>query len=704
MGLSFNIRNNQEKLSEIKINYKGYLPESLSNNLYNSIAKIQLNNRIVGTGFFLKIYMNKKKRFFLLTNSHLITRKNIENNLFFNIIYGKKEEENIKLIKLDKNERFIRIFENSPDIILIEIIESDNISEDRFLIPDYNYKNGYDIYLEKDIYSVGYIDLLKGEKSLFLGTILKINDYKFAHSLDYPSLTSVSPICLKNCVIGITDGKDKNNNWGIFIGALLDELIKSEMRDSTISTLSNVEYSNDYKIYKKPKLLNNSLEGSFSENNIMDKILKKDCKPKEDYYEFFNFLNTEKRNDYFVNISIFNKKEYIKLKAEFFKKYEEKSLSEVEKASCGSFLGMAIGDAIGSRVEFAPLLYGKKIIKDMGKDRGGNFQLLPGQWTDNTSMGICIADSLIEKKKFDPKDIMLRLILWSKYGYNNCFRFDNSRTNKTSLGLGATVKQSINIFINNHGKNEYAIKGNPNASGNAPLMRNAAIPIYYFREDEKSAMDFAKKQSKITHQGEEVACCCKLLTYIINKILDYKSSSMFNSKKQIIKHKTVYSIQTPYTSIGKYTLKDILDNLDGFKCENNSVNCLARSLQEGNSRERNWNWKDPKFKFNEERAKESPNFIGSYCMDGFSMALHALYTTNNFKDSILKVANLCADSGSISSIVGQIAGAFYGLYEKNSIPNEWILTLNEWDKNEIALRGYILCKLNQKISNKIIYS
>ena len=123
MGLSLDIRNNQGKLSEIKINYKGYLPESLSNKLYNSIAKIQLNNIIIGTGFFIQIYMNKKKSFYLLTSSHLITRKHIEHNLYFNIIYGKKENEIIKIIKLDINERFIRIYdENSIDITLIEII------------------------------------------------------------------------------------------------------------------------------------------------------------------------------------------------------------------------------------------------------------------------------------------------------------------------------------------------------------------------------------------------------------------------------------------------------------------------------------------------------------------------------------------------------------------------------------------------------
>ena len=80
-------------------------------------------------------------------------------------------------------------------------------------------------------------------------------------------------------------------------------------------------------------------------------------------------------------------------------------------------------------------------------------------------------------------------------------------------------------------------------------------------------------------------------------------------------------------------------------------------------------------------------------MDGLAMALHVLYITNNFKDAILKAVNLCGDADSLGSIVGQIGGAYYGL---DSIPEEWINTLNKWDHNEIALRGYILCNLNIK--------
>ena len=59
---------------------------------------------------------------------------------------------------------------------------------------------------------------------------------------------------------------------------------------------------------------------------------------------------------------------------------------------------MAIGDAIGARVEFSPLEYDKKDITDMGKKPAGKFNLKPGQWTDDTSMGLCLADSLIEKE------------------------------------------------------------------------------------------------------------------------------------------------------------------------------------------------------------------------------------------------------------------------------------------------------------------
>ena len=137
------------------------------------------------------------------------------------------------------------------------------------------------------------------------------------------------------------------------------------------------------------------------------------------------------------------------------------------------------------------------------------------------------------------------------------------------------------------------------------------------------------------------------------------------------------------------TIQNILKDLKDFNCKYESVNYLAHSKPE-DDKNRNWNWKDPDFKYSEYRSKLQPGYIGSYCMDGLAMALHALYKTNSFKEAILKGVNLCGDADSVGSVIGQIAGAFYGL---DSIPKDWIETINKWDNNEIALRGYILCHL-----------
>ena len=401
-------------------------------------------------------------------------------------------------------------------------------------------------------------------------------------------------------------------------------------------------------------------------------IMKKDCKKKKDYYEFFNFIKTNRNRAFFIKASIFDNDDYNIYRKEFNNKLKgnkDISFTELEKSCIGSILGMAIGDAIGARVEFLPLNYDFNKIVDMGNGPGGKFKLEPGQWTDDTSMGLCIADSLIEKKgEFNARDIMMRFILWWFCGYNNAFRFDKNRPKKNSVGLGGNISESIYQFVKSNGKNEYTISGDKKTSGNGSIMRNAAIPICYFREEGK-ALEYAKRQSLITHQGDEAAGCCQLMTFIIIKILELKRDNIK----------------------GNNNLVKILDNLkDDFKCGYKSVNYLAQSRQEGTDKNRNWNWKDKNFRYSEYRAEKQPGYIGSYCMDGLSMALHILYTTDNFKDAILKAVNLCGDADSLGSIVGQIAGAYYGL---DSIPENWITTLNKWDNNEIALRGYILYNL-----------
>ena len=129
------------KKADIKV-----ISESSSEKLYNSIVRVNagLNEKelISGTGFFIKLNLNNETRNYLITCNDVINEKFIADKKTIKIYYRKiTEEKNIE-IKLDKSKRDIKFFKNSLNVTLIEIIKEDKISEDKFLLPDMNYKQG----------------------------------------------------------------------------------------------------------------------------------------------------------------------------------------------------------------------------------------------------------------------------------------------------------------------------------------------------------------------------------------------------------------------------------------------------------------------------------------------------------------------------------------------------------------------------------
>ena len=93
----------------------------------------------------------------------------------------------------------------------------------------------------------------------------------------------------------------------------------------------------------------------------------------------------------------------------------------------GSLLGLAAGDALGTTLEFrSPGSF--EPLKDM--IGGGPFRLAPGQWTDDTSMALCLAESLIECRGFDLIDQLERYVRWYREGYlsstGGCFDIGNT--------------------------------------------------------------------------------------------------------------------------------------------------------------------------------------------------------------------------------------------------------------------------------------
>mmetsp|Transcript_84615 Transcript_84615/g.248120 ORF Transcript_84615/g.248120 Transcript_84615/m.248120 type:complete len:265 (-) Transcript_84615:17-811(-) len=109
--------------------------------------------------------------------------------------------------------------------------------------------------------------------------------------------------------------------------------------------------------------------------------------------------------------------------------------------------------------------------------------------------------------------------------------------------------------------------------------------------------------------------------------------------------------------------------------------------KEGWKADRNWNWKDPNFRYSPGRAASNPDYIGSYCMDNLAMALHCVWSTSTFSECLLKVVNMCGDSDTVAAVAGQIAGAIYGV---SAVPAIWRELLERWDGGDVAFKAWLL--------------
>ena len=210
----------------------GGVDKDISNKLYNSMTKVKINDENQ-TGFFIKIHTNTIENC-LLTCGHQISEDKINSKIDIDLYYGKFGQGH-KTIKLDRGIRYIKTFQ---DITLIEIIQDDGISEDKYLFPDFNYKIGYEKYNKNKIYFSGFIENYT-KKDAFSSEIISINDFKFTHKSDNLRISG-SPICTYEneylYVIGIYKAEEQN---GIFIGKILDDLKKEKINYNNNSNNNN---------------------------------------------------------------------------------------------------------------------------------------------------------------------------------------------------------------------------------------------------------------------------------------------------------------------------------------------------------------------------------------------------------------------------------------------------------------------------------
>ena len=172
----------------------------------------------------------------------------------------------------------------------------------------------------------------------------------------------------------------------------------------------------------------------------------------------------------------------------------------------GCLLGLAAGDALGTTLEFRSPGSFDPIDDMIG---GGPFGLEPGQWTDDTSMALCLATSLIDREGFDARDQMERYVRWWREGYlsstGRCF------------DIGTTVRGALSAFERDG--EPYAGSTDPQAAGNGSLMRLAPVPMY-FGADPLAAISKAADSSRTTHGAREAVDACRYFAGLLVDALD----------------------------------------------------------------------------------------------------------------------------------------------------------------------------------------
>jgi len=254
-----NKNSNREIVLESQLNPQRptFLPEQIMDILRKGTARIEFedNKNIISTSFFMKIEIKKKQYDFLITCSHSITKEDISSKKIINVYYGKvNKEKNTKII-LDRSKRFIKVYEGL-DVTLIELQKEDNIPDKYYLYPDLNYKNkGYSSYENTQVYTAGFpsVEIHSKTRQMSAGKITAIlDDQEFEHNCDTRKGSSGCPIiCYSGNVIGIHYGGERNKekNYGHFIGAILERLKKDGIKSFDKDMINHFNVNN----YNKAK-------------------------------------------------------------------------------------------------------------------------------------------------------------------------------------------------------------------------------------------------------------------------------------------------------------------------------------------------------------------------------------------------------------------------------------------------------------------
>lgn len=229
-------------------------------------------------------------------------------------------------------------------------------------------------------------------------------------------------------------------------------------------------------------------------------------------------------------------------------------------------------------------------------------------------MALCLAESLIEKRGFDPIDQLERYTRWFKHGHLS--------SNGRVFDIGNTVRAALVKFAN--ARDPYCGSSDPLTAGNGSLMRLAPVPLFYLQRP-LEAIDRSGESSRTTHGAQTAIDACRYFGGLI------VGAALGVSKGELL------SIR--YSPVKGYWME----------------NRLATEIDE--------------IALGSFKRLEPPEIRGSgHVVRCLEAALWAFYNSNSFREGCLVAVNLGDDADTTGAVYGQVAGAYYGVGE---IPENW---------------------------------
>jgi ADP-ribosyl-[dinitrogen reductase] hydrolase len=275
----------------------------------------------------------------------------------------------------------------------------------------------------------------------------------------------------------------------------------------------------------------------------------------------------------------------------------------------GCLLGLACGDAVGAPLEG---LTRGSFPPATTMTGGGVWGVSPGEWTDDTSMALCLAHSLLDRSGFDAADQMDKYTAWKSKGYMS--------SRGVCFDIGNTCSEALSRY---HSTGDpFAGSDAPDTAGNGCIMRLAPVPMYFYPHADR-AVHFSGESSRTTHGARECVDACRLFGAMLFAALDGADRD------------------------------DILFGTGFRNAPDGSLSEKIGYIAQGTY-----------------RHKQESEIRGTgYVVDSLEAGLWCFFKSDSYEDAILRAVNLGGDTDTTAAVCGQLAGAYYG---ESDIPSAWL--------------------------------